>query len=546
MIGQFVYDKDDKLVGFCDTKAMTSTNNGEIIVMPYEEIDTTFDSISNGDIQIHAPKATVKKASWNGGGEKVDIPDVQYKYKGCETIAAMKSVDENFLENDIVDGKWTELLSDLINGGNMFSGNENITSFTSDLSSLINGYATFMGCHNLFTFDADLSSLVSCTSMFHNCSNLTSFKSDLSSLNECHAMFHTCSKLHDFKCNNLSHLTIGESMFLNCPNLETFTYDMSSLINGTWMFRACSNLMTFKSDLSSLENGNNMFYYCQNLSQFECKSLKSLTNGRLMFQGCSNLKSFHYDLKSLIDGYQMFYDCSNLTTFNSNLSSLTNGSNMFYGCSNLLKFTNNLKSLVTGTNMFFGCTNLSSFNSDLSSLTSANKMFWSCSNLTSFGSNLKSLTDGTLMFAKCKLDVPSVKNIIDTINTVETGTLQIGMGCDYNQTDINLFAQEVGYTDMNTLLETLQSKGWTVSAQYNGRPSSTFSLRKPESLPVFVKLIEVIPTVEDPFYEYTSADETKFFNLDWFHETTGSTDGYTQFNSLEEAISTFNIKQIEK
>ena len=56
LIGQFVYDKNNKLVGFCDTKAMTSTNNGEIIVMPYEEIDTEFDSISNGDIQIHAPK----------------------------------------------------------------------------------------------------------------------------------------------------------------------------------------------------------------------------------------------------------------------------------------------------------------------------------------------------------------------------------------------------------------------------------------------------------------------------------------------------------
>lgn len=35
--GLFVYDKDDKLVGFCDTKAMTAENEG-IVVMPYEEI----------------------------------------------------------------------------------------------------------------------------------------------------------------------------------------------------------------------------------------------------------------------------------------------------------------------------------------------------------------------------------------------------------------------------------------------------------------------------------------------------------------------------
>jgi hypothetical protein len=43
--GSFVYDKDNKLVGFCDTKAMTSKNSGEIVVMPYEHIDTEFDSI---------------------------------------------------------------------------------------------------------------------------------------------------------------------------------------------------------------------------------------------------------------------------------------------------------------------------------------------------------------------------------------------------------------------------------------------------------------------------------------------------------------------
>jgi len=149
------------------------------------------------------------------------------------------------------------------------------------------------------------------------------------------------------------------------------------------------------------------------------------------------------------------------------------------------------------------------------------------------------------MFYGCKLDAPSVKNIIDTINSY-SGTLYIGMGCDNTETDKNLFAQEVGYADMTSLLAALQNKGWTVSAQFTGRPNSTFSLRKPESLPVFVKLVEVIPSEENSFYEYTSIDESKFYNLDWFHETTGSTNGYTQFSSLEEAITHFNIKQIEK
>lgn len=405
LIGQLVY-KDDKLVGFCDTKAMTSTNNGEIIVMPYEHIDTKFDSIEKDSIQIHAPKATVKKASWKGSGEKVDIPDVEYKYKGCKTVNAIKTVDENYLENDIKDGKWSELLSDLDNSASMFQENVNITSFTSDLSSL----------------------------------------------------------------------TYAQSMFYKCSNLTSFEGDLSSLTNGRYMFGNCSNLVSFASNLSSLTNGDGMFHNCSNLTTFTA-DLSSLINGQIMFRDCSSLTSFDFKLSSIIEGVWMFAGCSNLSTFKSDLSSLTNGG---------------------------------------------------------------------LMFVNCKLDAISVKNIIDTINTVESANLTLGVGCDNNNEDKDLFAQEVGYSDMNTLLTALQNKGWTVTAQYTGRPSTNYSLRQPESLPVFVKLVEVSLDEEIPFYEYTSIDGSKFFNLDWFHETTGSTDGYTQFNSFQEAISTLNIKQIEK
>lgn len=523
LIGQFVYDKNNKLVGFCDTKAMTSTKNGEIIVMPYEEIDTDFDSISNGDIQIHAPKATVKKASWNGGGEKVDIPDVQYKYKGCKTVDAIKTKDENYLENDIVDGKWTELLSDLTSGNNMFRENENITSFDSDLSSLNDGYCMFYNCRSIISFVADLNSLIDSDGMFEKCSNLTIFDSILNSLSNGYNMFNGCSALSSFNCNDLSSLINGYNMFCGCSSLTKFTSDLKTLTNGGSMFYNCTNLSSFDSDLSSLTAGTYMFINCSNLSNFVCNDLKSLTRGEFMFNGCSNLSTFNYDLSSLTHGRSMFNGCSNLSSFIGNLSNLDNGNSMFGGCINLVSFKNNLNSLTVGYSMFNGC-----------------------KNLITFASHLKSLADGTYMFGGCKLDVPSIKNIIDTINTVESANLFLGMGCDNNAADKDLFAQEVGYTDMTTLLQTLQNKGWTVSAQFNGRPSSTFSLRKPESLPVFVKLVEVSPDEEFPFYEYTSIDGSKFFNLDWLHDTTGSTDGYDVFSSLEEAIAYFNIKQIEK
>jgi hypothetical protein len=168
-------------------------------------------------------------------------------------------------------------------------------------------------------------------------------------------------------------------------------------------------------------------------------------------------------------------------------------------------------------------------------------MFYGTS-LESFSSDLSSLTVGDFMFNGCKLDAPSVKNIIDTINSY-SGTLYIGMGCNNTAEDKDLFAQEIGYTDMTALLAALQAKSWSTSAQYNGRPTTTYSLRKPSEdvLPVFVKLKE-----EEKYADYTSEDGSKKYMLNWFHETTGSTEGYTQFNSLEEAVEHFNIKPIER
>ena len=170
-------------------------------------------------------------------------------------------------------------------------------------------------------------------------------------------------------------------------------------------------------------------------------------------------------------------------------------------------------------------------------------MFNGCSSLTTFNSNLSSLTNGNGMFNGCMLDGDSIKNIIDTINTY-SGRLDLGMGCNNTTEDKNLFAQEVGYDNMDTLLATLNSKGWYVTAQYNGRPTTTYALRRPteDTLPIYAKLEEV---TDEKHAHYTSDDGSKFFNLNWFHETTGSTDGYTQFNSIEEAIESLNIKPIE-
>ena len=165
LVSPFVFDKDDKLVGFVDTKALTVSDN-TTIYLPYEHIEAQFSAIEKGQLQIHAPNATTKKASWKTTG-KEDIPEVQFKYKGCTTVDNVKAVDTNYKTTDIVNGVWSEPLWDLEQGGHssqgyaggMFYGCKNLTSFTSDLSSMTDSYFMFSGCTALNSFNADLSSL---------------------------------------------------------------------------------------------------------------------------------------------------------------------------------------------------------------------------------------------------------------------------------------------------------------------------------------------------------------------------------------------------
>jgi hypothetical protein len=50
-----------------------------------------------------------------------------------------------------------------------------------------------------------------------------------------------------------------------------------------------------------------------------------------------------------------------------------------------------------------------------------------------------------------------------------------------------------------------------------------------------------------PFYNYTSLDGSKFYNLSWYHESNSNNEGYEIFESLEDAEEKFGIvKKIKK
>ena len=274
-------------------------------------------------------------------------------------------------------------------------------------------------------------------------------------------------------------------------------------------------LTEFDSDLSSLTNGNSMFYNCTQLTTFT-SNLSSLTNCSNMFRNCVSLVSFTTDMNLITDGTSLFQGCNSLEIVDANMKSLTNGSVMFYQDAKL-----------------------KSFRGDLSSLTNGNSMFYNCTQLTTFTSNLSSLEDGNQMFMRCKLDAASVCNILTSLPIHETGgKIHLWVGCDSTMDDANLFAQECACDSYQDLLDEFTSKNWTASIGCYGRPSSTYSLRRGEQLPLYTKLEEV---TDDTHYEYTSQDGTKFYNIDSFHLSNGSTEGYDVFETLEEAVIAYNV-----
>jgi hypothetical protein len=338
-----------------------------------------------------------------------------------------------------------------------------------------------------------------------------------------------------------SAVKVIDNEVLGTDDAHLMYWQTDGLTNGGWLFNYCENLESFTSDLSSLTFGDSMFASCFQLKSFS-SDLSNLTIGDSMFSDCDKLTSFTSDLPSLTSGSRMFNYCENLESFTSNLSSLENGEGMFYHCTNLTTFNSDLSSLTDGEYMFRECFNLDSFSSDLSNLTIGDSMFSDCDKLTSFTSDLSNLTNGYEMFFYCKLDAQSVANIVHTLPTHEDGAeITIGIGCDNTEADQLLFSQECDCETWQELLDEFSAKNWEVTFQCNGRPTTTYNMRRGETLPIYAKLEEVTDNKKIRYAKYTSADGSKFYNIHYFHSTNGSTEGYDVFSSLEEAISTYSI-----
>lgn len=194
LISPFVYNENNHIVGFCDTKAMTGSAN---IYLPYSLIDADFSSIDRNSLSVHAPHAVIKNAVFSDGSNG-SIPEADFKFKGCKTVDDVLKIDPSYRSY----GRWIEPLWDLESGDGMFY-NTNLESFSSDLFNLSDGRHMFFYNSGLKSFNGVLSNLIDGSYMFAHCNLLSSFASDLSSLENGEMMFWCCS-LDDSSLQNIA------------------------------------------------------------------------------------------------------------------------------------------------------------------------------------------------------------------------------------------------------------------------------------------------------------------------------------------------------
>ena len=121
----------------------------------------------------------------------------------------------------------------------------------------------------------------------------------------------------------------------------------------------------------------------------------------------------------------------------------------------------NLSELVDGSYLFDDYHNLRVFTGDTNNMTHAVEMFKG-TKLEEFRGELSSLVTAAGMFEGCKLDLESIINIIDTLESYDDGKINHKLTIGYNP---NISADEDTNKELQNLMEEGELKGWDINWQ---------------------------------------------------------------------------------
>jgi hypothetical protein len=229
----------------------------------------------------------------------------------------------------------------------------------------------------------------------------------------------------------------------------------------------------------------------------------------------------------------MFCECSQLTSFNGDLSSLTEGEGMFYMCSldaeSVMYIADTIKDITAEKQLYIDGT--------IPYVTLSNNVYSAPKGFMSNG-------DYVYTYDSYDYDSKRFKPYTNPIDNYYVGKLTLGINvtndADTIEQQLEDFAKEATFDSWADLKQHFVDKGWTVTFQYGGTSTSiTYDLRGGEQIipcTIFAKLVEA----DKDSAEYCTEDASSFYNIEWGHDVT-DTSSYTQFDSLEDAMSSWNV-----
>lgn len=238
-----------------------------------------------------------------------------------------------------------------------------------------------------------------------------------------------------------------------------------------------------------------------------------------------NMKSASFDMPNATNITGLCYNAYNLESANINAPNATVANSAFRWTRALSRISADLESVVNADDFVTYAAELTSFYSDMPNLTNGRAMFYKCSALEYCEIEVPALSNGDQMFDGCILESYSVICICESLPEYTTGTHKITLGIH-----VDYQADE----EVITAIQLAESKGWTVTVQWNGTPRTEgedggrYGLRKP---PVYAKVVE-----------WQACDGRLRRELDWGQYVTNwEENGYQEFATVEEAREYFNM-----
>lgn len=201
LIGKFVY-KNDRLVGFVDTKALT-LNSSKKTTINYDYTEISLPCISEGDLTItRGSRSKYFKIKWGTTVEtEPDIPQVELQPDAIWKPTSITSSNVSKL-NNVSEVQSYYMVKNGLNYGVDLSGvtaidakvipssvkiwNHNLPALTEITNDAMQSTNNHQIDPRLFTdlqsFDGDLSSLEKAPALFRNNNNLTHFSGNLDGL----------------------------------------------------------------------------------------------------------------------------------------------------------------------------------------------------------------------------------------------------------------------------------------------------------------------------------------------------------------------------